>query len=122
MAKRVVVLIIFAACLLGQNVNADEYMVMYMEPPDVKYETLGKISAMHTLDDIESVILQIVGRKLQRKAYKMGGNALIIGSMSRFAKVIREEPHQNMAPALPIYYLMPWIELGGTAIKIENSK
>jgi len=122
MSKWLMVLAVLATCFFVQNVNADEYLAMYNEPPDAKFEVVGKITSLQIFDDVEAEVIRKVGRDLQRKAGELGANALILGPAEKKPVVVTREDNPNMTPPRTNYYLRMGLQIEATAIKMEKSK
>ena len=122
MYKWLIVFAVLATCLFVQNVRADEYLVMYNEPPEAKFEVVGKISSLQIFDDVEAEVIRKVGHDLQRKAGELGANALIIGPAEKKPVVVPVKDNPNMTPPRTSYYLRMGLEIKATAIKMEKSK
>lgn len=110
-------------CLLAQGVCANtEYLEMYTEPPDAKYEVIGEIFDEEPMTDIEYTVVFLVGQKLQRKASSLGANALITGKVERILRVNTKVEDYDLDPFKVIYNLSIYMRINATAIKVEKTK
>lgn len=123
MKKLIVGFVVFFVWLLAQNVYANTYYLeMYTEPPDVKYKVINEITHESAIADWESVTVDMIGKTLQSEASKLGANALIIRKMERIVKVQTKKENYDIDPFGVINWLIPFIRIEATAIKIEKAK